>query len=431
MLEDLISQRQWQTLVHRLRGIRQLSLRKIRTGFAHKGGNQKPSLIVSIGKRRKTDALEEYRRRFASPADWENQASRLPLHGDQGALKPQARPDRDRAKQPQMPNYPGRGGRIRRSKVQNSRGGDLGRFYRPVWAHLLLALLRGYDGVARVKFGRNELIAVSLACAVGVAGAYAYRTAAHRDSSLRATHAGQASDGSLEKDGAKHPNGKKLTYERLTSGGPEAETAPQLLPSPPRAGPDNRADGPLPESARSGDAPVSPQPVAAEPSQPAAVPSIIRLDSGQVRPPFLAAAQPPAAPAGVLARPAQEEPVTAPASPSPAPAAPARPETSAAPVAKAAEQAPAEPAPPSDSYFVQVKSDQDLKAAQDELTAIADKYKAVLGEVPLITRSVDLKEKGVWFRVLAGPVKSRDEASNLCGKLKSAGLPACIVHKSE
>jgi cell division protein FtsN len=428
MLEDLISQRQWRTFVHRLSSIRQLSLRKIRTGFAHKGGSQKPSLIVSIGKRRKVDALEEYRRRFASPADRENQASRVPLHADQGALKPQAQPDRDsdRAKQPQMAKYPGRGGRKRRSKVQNGRGGDLGRFYRAIWGHLVLALLRGYDGVARVKFGRNELIAVSLACAVGVAGAYAYRTAASRHSSLRATQAGRASDASLEKGGAKRPNGKKLTYERLTSGGPEAETAPQLVPSP-----DNRADGPLPESARSGDAPVSPQPAGAEPSPPAPVPSIIRLDSGQVRPPFLAAAQPPAAPAGVLAQPAQEEPVTAPASPPPAPAAPARPETSGAPGAKAAEQAPAEPAQPSDGYFVQVKSDQDLKAAEGELTAIADKYKAVLGEVPLITRSVDLKEKGVWFRVLAGPVKSRDEASNLCGKLKSAGLPACIVHKSE
>ena len=58
-----------------------------------------------------------------------------------------------------------------------------------------------------------------------------------------------------------------------------------------------------------------------------------------------------------------------------------------------------------------------------------EKYKAVLGDVPMITRSADLKEKGIWFRVLAGPVKSRDEADSLCKKLKSAGLQACIVQK--
>ncbi|MGO8955044.1 MAG: SPOR domain-containing protein [Rhodomicrobium sp.] len=346
-------------------------------------------------------------------------------------MRPQARPDRDRAKQPQNAKYPGRGGRRRRLKAQNSRGGDPGRYHRAIWAHLLLALLRGYHGAARVKFGRNELIAVTLACAVALGGAYVYRTATVRIGSSSTSDAGQASDGGLENGGGNYPNGKKDIYERLTSGGPETEAAPQVVPSPQTAGPDNRAGGPLPEGAPSGDAPASAQPVAAEPSQPAAVPSIIRLDSGKVRPPYLAAAQPQPAPAAVFAQSAPEEPVAAPGSPPPAPAAPA-PETSGAPDTKTAAQAPAESAQPADSgYFVQVKSDQDLKAAEAELAAIAEKYKAVFGEVPLITKSVDLKEKGVWFRVLAGPVKSRDEASNLCGKLKSAGLPACIVHKSE
>ena len=93
-------------------------------------------------------------------------------------------------------------------------------------------------------------------------------------------------------------------------------------------------------------------------------------------------------------------------------------------------QAPAEPASPAPGgYFAQVKSDQSRKAAEAELAVVADKYKAVLGELPLMTRSADLKDRGTWFRVLIGPVKSHDDADNLCKRLKGAGLQDCIVQK--
>ena len=404
MLEDLISPRQWQALVQRVRRIRQLSLQRIRTDFAYKGGGQKPSLTVAIGKRRKANALEEYRRRFASTADRENPASQLPFPGDQGSVRPQARPDRDRAKQPQNAKYPGRGGRRRRLKAQNSRGGDPGRYHRAIWAHLLLALLRGYHGAARVKFGRNELIAVTLACAVALGGAYVYRTATVRIGSSSTSDAGQASDGGLENGGGNYPNGKKDIYERLTSGGPETEAAPQVVPSPQTAGPDNRAGGPLPEGAPSGDAPASAQPVAAEPSQ---------------RPPFrvLSGWIPERSvhhiwPLRSLSRlrprfsrnPLQRSPL--PHRDLPLQHQRRRLRRQAAHLTPRLRRKRAESAQPADSgYFVQVKSDQDLKAAEAELAAIAEKYKAVFGEVPLITKSVDLKEKGVWFRVF-GPARS-------------------------
>jgi cell division protein FtsN len=80
-------------------------------------------------------------------------------------------------------------------------------------------------------------------------------------------------------------------------------------------------------------------------------------------------------------------------------------------------------------YFAQVKSDQNRKAAEAELTAVADKYKGVLGQMQLITRSADLKDRGIWFRVLIGPVRSHDDADNLCKRLKGAGLQDCIVQK--
>jgi cell division septation protein DedD len=87
--------------------------------------------------------------------------------------------------------------------------------------------------------------------------------------------------------------------------------------------------------------------------------------------------------------------------------------------------------PPADSYFVQIKSERDEKAAKEDLKAASDTYKSVLNTVPVLTKSADLGEKGIWFRLLAGPVRSRDEAAELCSKLKRAGLPACIVYKSE
>jgi len=118
------------------------------------------------------------------------------------------------------------------------------------------------------------------------------------------------------------------------------------------------------------------------------------------------------------------------------------PETGQPGTAVAKSAPPAEPSPPvqtgssaaapsADSYFVQIKSERDEKAVKVDLKAASDTYKSVLNTVPLLTKSADLGEKGMWFRLLAGPVSSRDEATELCSKLKRAGLPACIVYKSE
>jgi cell division protein FtsN len=430
MLEDLVK-RQWQALVQFIRGSR----------FARKLSRQKPSLIVAIGKRRKVNALEEYRRRFASPADQGNHPSGLPLAGDQGFRQPPAQQYRDQAKQPERAGKAKprqrfeTGGRQRdmRLKAKVNRSGGDGHFFETAWTLLLLALLRGYHGVAAIKFGRNEVIAVTMGCAIALGGAYVYRTIrADSDGSSRTRYAVPPSSEKLE-TADDRPNSKQFANDRLTSGSEMASATPDLPQVPDKLAesvrPDNPADGPLSEGKQSGNAGALSQPAAAErqvndqptavrsetylpdgtrtdAGRPAPVPSIVRLGAGQVRPPFRAAEQ-------SLAALPQDEVL----------------KTNSAP-AEPLKQAGAEPAPSSDSgYFAQVKSDQDQKAAEAELASVVDRYKAVLGEVPLITRSVDLKEKGVWFRVLAGPVKSRDEAMSLCKKLKSAGLQACIVQK--
>ena len=66
MLEDLINQ-QWQALARLVRESTRLGQSKIKALIARKMRRRKPSLADAIGKRRKANALEEYRRRF-SPA---------------------------------------------------------------------------------------------------------------------------------------------------------------------------------------------------------------------------------------------------------------------------------------------------------------------------------------------------------------------------
>ena len=51
----------------------------------------------------------------------------------------------------------------------------------------------------------------------------------------------------------------------------------------------------------------------------------------------------------------------------------------------------------------------------------------MLGELPLMTRSAD--ERPGLMRVLIGPVKSHDDADNLCKRLKGSGPQDFIVQK--
>jgi hypothetical protein len=411
--------------------------------------------MVAVGKRRKANALEEYRRRFEPSAGQGYRLPYLPAAGDQSFREPAAQPDRDRTAQPRRFETakprgrfetPGRRVQATRLKAKAIRSGSSGYFFGAAWALLNLALLRSYYGVAGVRLRWSGLAVVIAGCALALGGAYLYRMmSAGGNDAYRIARAERPLDRTVEKVEAS-PGGKKLTYARLTAdgpvaGAPAASSVEASLTKPPSAGPDSPVAGTPSEDKQTASAPALPlkapvdKQAAGKPTmlrsetylpdgtridvtRPAPVPSIVRLSAGKPRPPFLAAVQPPEA------------------APAPAPV-----ETQAAPAAGLAEanSAPAaapapaaEPAQPLENgYFAQVKSDQDQKAAEAELAVIVEKYKAVLGEVPVKTRSIDLKEKGVWIRVLAGPLKSRDEAANLCKKLKGAGIEACIVQKFE
>jgi SPOR domain len=80
-------------------------------------------------------------------------------------------------------------------------------------------------------------------------------------------------------------------------------------------------------------------------------------------------------------------------------------------------------------YLVQVSSQRNEADAQASYRALQGKFPAVLGShTPLIKR-VDISGKGVYYRAMVGPFGSSDEASQLCGSLKSAG-GQCVVQRN-
>jgi hypothetical protein len=81
------------------------------------------------------------------------------------------------------------------------------------------------------------------------------------------------------------------------------------------------------------------------------------------------------------------------------------------------------------SYVVQVSSQRNEADAQASYRALQGKFPSVLGSrAPLIKRA-DLGDKGVYYRAMVGPFASSEEATQVCGSLKSAG-GQCVVQKN-
>jgi len=81
-------------------------------------------------------------------------------------------------------------------------------------------------------------------------------------------------------------------------------------------------------------------------------------------------------------------------------------------------------------YLVQVSSQRNEADAQASYRTLQGKYRGVLGSQPLVVRRVDLGEKGVYYRAFAGPFSSKEEASQLCKSLMSAGGPQCLIQSN-
>ncbi len=119
------------------------------------------------------------------------------------------------------------------------------------------------------------------------------------------------------------------------------------------------------------------------------------------------------------------------AAPAPAPAAPARAQQFAAATPQAPTPAPAAAVTTSgdSGMFVQIAARNDEAAAMAAFASLQQKYSNVLGNHAPSVRKVDLGEKGVWFRLLVGPMANKAEADQLCEELKTAGMKGCFSRK--
>jgi hypothetical protein len=327
----------------------------------------------------------------------------------------------------------------------------------------------GHEEHGARKGGRKKLVAAAVAAAlVAGGGAYYLKSSGGGDKRPPVIHADSrpSKEAPGNPGGKQFPNGEKAIYERLRPDGTTQVAAAALGPSPiipasaspsvtsPGNSLEDRIDEALKKARKTGDAPPagrsgSDQPTVVpsetytpdgrrvDAARPVITPSISSVNSGGGLPypfgnapatvtaqpaapaPFkIASAPPPAAPQQQLA-PAMAAPPPAPKGAAPRVAARAAP-TAIEPAAA--------PAAPAGSFYVSLKSAPDEKAMQRDLPALSDKYKSVLGDVQLSTKIYDLGAKGVTYRAIAGPLGTKQEAMDLCQKIKGVGGDkACFV----
>jgi len=316
------------------------------------------------------------------------------------------------------------------------------------------------DHAPQRKRSRKLLVAAALAGAivVGGGGAYLYKSvSAPTDEATLIRADNRPLKAAPENPGGKQfPNGEKTIYDRLTPDGRQVQAAyTPPVPAPPQnfaaaqaAGGqpnslEDRIDEALRKAQRTGDAP---QAAPAAGGRASDLPTVVRSESYRpdgtrvdanrsVTPNLASAAN------GDLPPPFGNGPSSFPATqavPSPAPAvAPFRTgsvPSAPAPVTRSASLVPAEPATasatpaPAGSFWVSLKSAPDERAIQRDIPILTDKYRSALGSVPLQAKIADLGSKGVTYRAVAGPLGSRQEALDLCQRIKGVGGDkACFV----
>jgi hypothetical protein len=89
----------------------------------------------------------------------------------------------------------------------------------------------------------------------------------------------------------------------------------------------------------------------------------------------------------------------------------------------------AAPAASGGGYVVQVSSQRSEGDAQASFRALQTKFPSVLGSRTPLIKKADLGDKGTYYRAMVGPFGSQDEASQVCGNLKSAG-GQCVVQRN-
>lgn len=307
------------------------------------------------------------------------------------------------------------------------------------------------DDYAPPRKGRKKLFAALLlsAAAVVVGGTYAYKTLlggrGEKGTPLIQADRSPSREVPDKPGGKQFPHGEKAIYERLTPDGrtqvatftPPAAQVPPAFAAGASEGSslEARIDEALRKAQSTGDAPAA---AAAGPDQPTVVhsenyrPDGTRVDSRPVITPSIVSVENglPYPFGNVRAPASQQAPVPAQSqfstATTPARIAPVR---TASRTPALAEPSPAAAVPAAaGGFYVSLKSASDQKAIQREIPGLMEKYKSVLGDVQVASKIADLGARGVFYRAVAGPLGTRQEALQLCEKIKGVGgSKACFV----
>ena len=80
------------------------------------------------------------------------------------------------------------------------------------------------------------------------------------------------------------------------------------------------------------------------------------------------------------------------------------------------------------SYRVQLASLTSETIAENELSKMKDKFSNVLNDFELKIYPVNIEGKGMYYRIQAGPIKTSDEAKNLCNELTRLQKKCFVVN---
>ncbi|HUC63146.1 MAG TPA: SPOR domain-containing protein [Alphaproteobacteria bacterium] len=208
------------------------------------------------------------------------------------------------------------------------------------------------------------------------------------------------------------PNQDKLIYREVTPNGiankPEAE---KLLPPPEqpmaRPTPEVASAAPAASSASEPVKPIVPAPSGATVARPAGVPGYV-----------------PMAP---VPAPTADKPVSA--APATPPASAASAQTTAPKVASATSSAKAAPVSLANAWRVQLGAFRSNGDAQNNWARLRKAHPDLLGALTLAVERIDLgPNRGVFYRMQAGPLPDKDVAGALCDRLKAAHV-GCIAVK--
>jgi hypothetical protein len=211
------------------------------------------------------------------------------------------------------------------------------------------------------------------------------------------------------------PNRDKLIYGRLEKDPPKSTTETLLprpeVPLPPRAKPK-----PAPKAGKEPPAPKTPPApttlgASGEKAPPAAGLPLVALAKRKPAPTL-----PPAAPP--LPRAEQKKPgkaVVAAIKPPPAAPPPPAPSPPAGEVAA-----------PADGFLIQIAALRSAQAAREEWRRLSAKHNEILGGLKLVLVRADLGAKGIYFRLRAGPFRTRETAKDACLSLAERKI-GCLV----